>query len=55
MKGVYKCRSRPLISSAAATRDGGSHPIFEDGVLCTRRIWYTKGADAMVEWFEVVV
>lgn len=55
MKGVWKCRSRPLISSAAAKLDGGSHPISEDGVLCTRRIWDTKGADAMVEWFEVVV
>ena len=55
MKGVWKCRSRPLISSAAAKRDGGSHPMCEAGVLCTSRVWDTRGGDAMVEWFEVVV
>lgn len=50
MKGMWKCRSRPLISSAAAKRDDGSHPMVEAEVLCTSSVCVRKRAERRQRW-----
>jgi hypothetical protein len=45
-----KCRSRHLISSAAAKRNDGSHPTLEVGVISGKRM--RTRADGAVELFE---